>query len=68
MHHFYASSVSTWAVTNAKRDLPALMKLFEDEGRPYSVWYVPLPVGAVYQIEEYRPDVEGIIHLGVFNK
>jgi len=67
-HHFYASSVATHAVTNDKRDLPALMRLFESEGLPYSVWYVPLPSDAHYQIREYKPDVEGIIHLGVFNK
>lgn len=67
-HHFYASSVATHAVTNDKRDLPALMRLFESEGLPYSVWYVPLPSDAHYQVECYAPKVEGCIKLGTFNR
>jgi len=68
MHHFYASSIATHAVTNEKRDLPALMRLFEAEGFPYAVWYVPLPSDAHYSVECYAPKVEGAIKLGVFNK
>lgn len=66
--HFYASSISTWATTTDKRTLPDLIKLFEKEGRTYSLYLVPLPHDAHYQIREYAPDVEGVKLVGCFRK
>jgi hypothetical protein len=62
--HFYASSVATWATTRPGRDLRALIKLMEKEGYNYSLFYVPLPHDAVYEIKFYTPHVKDLVWLG----
>lgn len=67
-HHFYASSVAEWMTTTPHRDIRQLLKLMDKDGYPYSLWLVPLPHDANYQIERYAPKVEGAILIGTFNK
>jgi len=57
--HFYASSVCTWITTNEKRNLVQLLKHMEKEGYPYSLYLVPVPHDASYEIKMYQPQVEG---------
>jgi hypothetical protein len=64
-HHFYASSVCTWIVTNSNRNLLDLLKHMESEGNVYNLFYVPVPHDSSYQIRNYQPEVEGAIHLGI---
>ena len=54
--HFYASSLGEWRVDT---DLSALIKKMERGGMNFVVVWVPLPIEAHYEIEYYRPVVEG---------
>ena len=64
--HFYASSVCTWITTNEKRNLVQLLKHMEKEGYPYSLYLVPVPHDAAYEIKMYQPQVEGTQWVGFF--
>jgi hypothetical protein len=64
--HFYASSVCTWITTNEKRNLVQLLKHMEKEGYPYSLYLVPVPHDAPYEIKMYQPQVEGTQWVGFF--
>lgn len=66
-HHFFASSVATWATTNDQRDLRDLIKLMDAEKLSYSLWLVPGNQDAPYEIKMYAPQVEGAIHLDFFD-
>lgn len=65
--HFFASSAATWAVTDDKRDLRALLKLMDKEGYTYNLFLVPVPHDTDYEIRMYQPQVEGTEWLGSFN-
>lgn len=67
-HHFYASSAAEWMTTTPHRDIRQLLKLMDKSKYQYSLWLVPLPHDASYQIEQYAPKVEGAILIGTFNK
>ena len=62
-HHFFASSLGTWAVGYDPADLIAKLKR---EGLPFNLWMVPGPKEANYQIEMYAPQVEGAVWLGFY--
>jgi predicted O-linked N-acetylglucosamine transferase (SPINDLY family) len=66
-HHFFAASAATYALTNDERDLQALLKLMDKERLAYNLYLVPVPHDTEYQINWYRPQVEGTMHLGTFN-
>ena len=66
--HFYASNVFEWVTTNETRDLPALIKMMDKADVPYSLFYVPVPHTANYEIRVYQPQVEGTIWLGAYKK
>ena len=66
--HIYGATPATWATTTPERDLGALLKLLKADRMPYSLWYVPLPHDADYEIRAYAPQVEGAIFLGHINK
>ena len=66
--HFFAASVFTWAQTTPTRDLPALIRLMEQEGAGYNLFLVPLPHDAEYEINFFQPQVEGTQWLGFFDK
>jgi hypothetical protein len=65
-HHFFASSVATWATTNDQRDLRDLIKLMDAEKLSYNLYYIPLPHGADYEIRMYQPQVKGALQLEFF--
>ena len=65
-HHFYASSVATWATTNETRDLPALLDLMNKGGHSYNLFRVPGKHTDTYDIKMYRPQVKGAEWLGIF--
>jgi len=62
--HIYGSTIATWATTNDKRDLAALLKRLGADDLPVSLWYVPLAPDAAYEIKRYAPEVEDAIYLG----
>ena len=66
--HFFAASATTWVTTTDKRELPALIRLMQKEGRVYNLFLVPVPHTTNYQIEAYQPQVEGTQWLGCFGK
>jgi hypothetical protein len=65
-HHFYASSVATWATTTDTRDLPALLDLMNKDGYTYNLFRVPGKHDATYTIKMYQPQVKGAEWLGTF--
>ena len=64
--HFYASSVCTLITTKEKRDLRQLINHMDKEGYPYSLYLVPVPHDASYEIKMYQPQVEGTQWVGFF--
>jgi len=67
-HHFYASNSGEWMTTTPTRDIRKLLKFMDNAKCQYSLWLVPLPHDAHYQIERYAPQVKGAILIGTFNK
>lgn len=65
-NHFFASSVATWMTTNDNRDLRALIRAMDREGFPYSLFLVPGPDSANYEIKRYQPQVDGTQWVGYF--
>lgn len=63
--HFLVTSFFTWETGT---DLHALMQRMDkrDEGA-YMVWYVPAPKDSAYDIEFYKPQVEGAFVLAEVN-
>lgn len=66
-HHFFATSAGSWLTTSKTRDLRALLREMDRDGLQYSLWLVPGPYDADYEIECYRPMVEGAKLLAVFH-
>ena len=62
-HHFYASSFCTWKTSP---DIREVIKFMEEEGYSYSLWYVPAPDEANYEIRRYAPQVEGAFVIAFF--
>lgn len=65
-HHFFASSLGEWAITDDKRDLRQLLNLMHKGKMHYKLYLVPLPAGTIYGIRNYVPVVEGLQFLGDF--
>jgi len=66
--HFFASSVWTWITTDETRDLRQLIKHMDKEGKPYNLYFVPVPHDADYEIKMFQPQVEGTQWLGYYEK
>ena len=64
--HFYASSVSQWATTNATRDLRQLLTLMDKDGHAYNLFLVPVKYTANYEIKMFQPMVTGTQWLGFY--
>jgi hypothetical protein len=64
--HFYAANLGTWATTNPQRELPALIRMMEQDELPYVLMYLPVPHDADYQIKFFKPEVEGAVYLGTY--
>lgn len=54
--HFLLTSVFRWYTSE---DLHEAMKYMDKQKETYWVWYVPCEKSAAYDIEWYRPQVEG---------
>ena len=54
--HFFACSISDWWTDT---DVLSAIERGQRLGSPFTVWFVPCGAGDSYQIEEYRPEVEG---------
>lgn len=68
--HFFGHNGVVSLFTNAKLTLPEMMAKFEEFGRPYKVWWVPLPSDRLFTYDEktLAPQVKGAELLGVFNQ
>ena len=66
--HFFASSVATWMTTTPSRSLRSMIRLMEQEGNTFNLFFVPAPYDADYEINMYQPQVEGAVWLGSFTK
>jgi hypothetical protein len=57
--HWYVSSTKNWACDYNLRK--ALVRLRKADSKDYDavIWWVPGPVEAEYEINDYRPTVEG---------
>ncbi|MGJ0509090.1 MAG: hypothetical protein ACR652_18605 [Methylocystis sp.] len=64
-HHFFASNPYGWQTDESVVKLATKMK--NDGTGSYNLYYVPLPPEAPYRIDEYRPQVDGIIFLGKYD-
>lgn len=64
--HFFAASTWDWAATTPERDLPALIKYMEKQGRGYNLFLVPVSFDTDYEIAFFQPQVEGTQWLGFF--
>lgn len=54
--HFFGANAYYWKAGN---DLHELLKFFDDGQCFYTIWYVPGPDTLTYEINWYRPQVEG---------
>lgn len=63
--HIYGQNVCEYFVSE---DLQEVIKWFSKQTMSYSLYYVPVPKDANYEIEFYVPQVKGVIYLGTFKK
>jgi hypothetical protein len=64
-HHFFGTSFARW------RKNPSLDGAIGDmkpDKEPFSVWMVPGPVSAVYDVIYFVPQVEGAILLSCYER
>lgn len=64
--HFFAASVYEWRTTTPTCDLRDLIKAMDANKMSYSLWLVPLPHDAPYDINFYAPQVAGAQELALF--
>jgi hypothetical protein len=62
-NHFFLTSVAQWLTTGPDRTLAQAVKAMDKDGYPYTIWAIPAPPDADYEIEEYRPKVEGALFM-----
>ena len=60
--HFYLHNIFEWRTGH---DLHTLMKQMDKHKQTYWVWYVPGEVTTQYDIQFYRPQVEGAFILNM---
>lgn len=61
--HFFASSLAEWRLAE---DPATLINHFKRAGYPFVLWFVPVSIKENYQIDFYRPQVEGAILLAQY--
>lgn len=61
--HIYGHNVYEYFVSE---DIQEVIKWFEKQKVSYSLYYVPVPKDANYEIEFYAPQVQGAAYLGSF--
>lgn len=62
-HHYFATNGWGWKVDV---DLSKLIKEFSSQDADYTIWYVPLPKSANYDIRNAEPMVEDAHMVGAF--
>ena len=65
-HHFVATSWAMWATTSPTRTLKDLLAYMEKEGQSFNLFYVPVAYDAEYEIKFYKPQVDNVEYLGLF--
>ena len=58
--HFFAVSIWGWRVDT---DIEKLIRKMNKEGHPFSLYLVPTSVDTDYDIEFFKPIVEGVVFL-----
>ena len=58
--HFFAASMREWRVD---QDIERLIRRMKKDKYAFSLWYVPTAVEQDYDIEFYKPMVEGAVFL-----
>jgi hypothetical protein len=58
--HFFAASIRTWKVDT---DIERLIRFMKKEKHPFTLYLVPVAVDVDYDIEFYKPQVEGTVFL-----
>ncbi len=58
--HFFAASFCMWKVDT---DIEKLIRYMKKEGHPFNLYLVPTSVVVDYDIESYKPMVEGSVFL-----
>jgi hypothetical protein len=58
--HFFAASIWDWRVDT---DIEKLIRTMKKEGQSFSLYLVPVAVDVDYDIEFYKPQVEGTVFL-----
>lgn len=58
--HFFAASFCTWKVDT---DIEKLIRFMKKEKFPFSLYLVPVGMDMDYDIEFYKPQVEGTVFL-----
>lgn len=58
--HFFAASLAEWRVD---QDVERLIRRMKKSGWAFSLWYVPTAVEQDYDIENFKPLVEGSVFL-----
>jgi len=62
--HFFAASAFTWRVDVS---LEKLINRMKAEKHPFNLWLVPVDVELDYDIENYKPQIEGATWLTTIN-
>lgn len=58
--HFFAASIRTWKVDT---DIEKLIRFMKKENHPFTLYLVPVGMDVDYDIEFYKPQVEGTVFL-----
>ena len=58
--HFFAASFCTWKVDT---DIEKLIRFMKKEKFPFSLYLVPVGMDMDYDIESFKPMVEGVVFL-----
>lgn len=58
--HFFAASIRTWKVDT---DIEKLIRFMKKEKHPFTLYLVPVGMDVDYDIEFYKPQVEGTVFL-----
>lgn len=63
-YHFFASSFAEW---KALPDLRQIIKAMDKEKNTYQLWWLPVPHDTNYEINFFKPQVEGAVFLGTYD-
>lgn len=70
--HFLVTNHYGWVSTTTERNLADAIELTKSRSKGmtqpyYDVWYVPVPSDAEYEIDQYKPLVNGAVCVGHFD-